>query len=178
MDLLSVRNAKPETDVDPPTIEFAWRLNQEIMDWTGKVDAKAAIILPFESAIFGLAVSLSSKDHVFAHHVGWRPVLSYGGFAALIGALFFSAMVVMPQLNRRRIKRQPEQHAMYFGIMRRLETEELLARMRTTPCHQLAMLCQHLQNTSVVCWRKHSWLQSSMVLLLSGVGLCAAAWFA
>ena len=178
MDLLSVRNAKPETDVDPATIEFAWRVNQEIMDWTGKVDTKAAIILPFESAVFGVAVSLSNKDHVFAHLGGWRLVLSYGGFAALIGALFFSAMVVMPQLNRRRIKQQPRQNAMYFGVLRRLDAEELLARMRTVPRHQLAMLCQHLQNTSAVCWRKHSWLQSSMVLLLFGAGLCAVAWFA
>src|SRR2546426_5219787 len=93
MDLLSVGNATAETDMDPATIEFAWRVNQEIMDWTGKVDTKAAIILPFESAIFGLAVSLSSRDHAFAHLEEWRLLLSYGGFAALLRALFFSAMV-------------------------------------------------------------------------------------
>ncbi|SRR6266567_4134202 len=171
-------NAKPDSDVDPAAIEFAWRVNQEIIDWTGKVDTKAAIILPFESAVLGLVVSLSSKDHVFAHLAGWRLWLDCGSFTAFIGALFFSAMVVMPQLNRRRIKRRPKQNAMYFGNLRRLDGDELLARMRAAPHNQLTMLCQHVQSTSAICWRKHSWLQSSMVLLLIGAGMFTIPWLA
>jgi hypothetical protein len=178
VDLISVTDENPDRDADPAAIEFAWRVHQEIIDWIGKVDTKAAIILPFESAVLGVVVSLSSKGHVFAHHAGWRLCLDYGGFTAFIGALFFSAMVVMPQLNRRRIKWQPKRNAMYFGTLRRLDGEELLVRMRASPHNQLTMLCQHLQNTSAICWRKHSWLQSSMALLLIGTGLFAVAWIA
>jgi hypothetical protein len=156
---------------DSAAIEFAWRVHQEIIDWTGKVDTKAAIILPFESAVLGLVVSLSGKNEVFAHLAGWRLWLYRGGSAALIGAILCSALVIMPQLTRRLIRREPSHDLIYFGSLRRLRGDQLLTRLRDAPAGELAMLSNQLITASAICWRKHARLQSSIVLLLTGAAL-------
>jgi len=43
---LEVKERNTDRDIDAAAVEFAWRIHQEINDWIGKVDTKAAIILP------------------------------------------------------------------------------------------------------------------------------------
>lgn len=47
-------------------IDTAWRIHQQVADWTGKTDAKASFFLGFQTALFGALIYLRTEDRVLS----------------------------------------------------------------------------------------------------------------
>ena len=166
------------TASDPPPqdpVEFAWRVHTALDSWTGKVDTKASIALAIEGAALGFVVSLSDKGRRFANLHGaplrWFDI----GLILLLTSMLSAALVVMPQLRRRKSRREWRTNMIYFGHLRHWDPDALAHALQTNPQteHQLS---RQLVTMSQVAWRKHARLQWSIVLLvLAAVCLVLAA---
>ena len=64
MGLFDRPEPKPDT-TDKDTLDTAWRIHGALVDWTGKVDAKASFAFALESAGLGVIVTLSGRDRLF-----------------------------------------------------------------------------------------------------------------
>lgn len=155
-------------------IDFAWRVHGALDAWTSKVDTKASIALGIETAVLGFVISLSvNKGPLSA--LDRTPLLLYRiGLLLLVLALVLVLGVVMPQLDRRGAKRDWQNNMIYFGHLRRWDVAKLAEALSTGAArhHQLA---RQLVKMSQIAWRKHVWLQWSLVLLVLGSGCLGLA---
>jgi hypothetical protein len=154
--------------------EFAWKVHDALDSWTAKVDTKASIVLAIEAALAGFVITLSDKGGRLSGLHGHRVDLDRAGLALVGTSVLLSLAVVMPQLGRRKARRNWSSNMIYFGHLRRWDPNELaasLAKGAPTEGH----LARQLVTMSKIAWRKHSWLQCSLLCLVVGAALLAWA---
>lgn len=100
-------------------------------------------------------------------------------FSTLAAAIGCGLWVVFPRLEHTKIAQAAGGGLIYFGHLRARNTEDIEQALRTlTPeqvCHQLA---RQLHVTGGVAWRKHVWLQRSLVLFALGAVLLVISYVA
>ena len=163
----AVTNREPAQPHEDP-LEFGWRVHGLLGEWTGKVDAKASIVLAIESAGFAFVVTQTNKGKVFAALEGWRLWGLRVALGCLIASAALSLLVVLPQLNRKQSKREWKANTIYFGHLRKWNPDDL-ARAMSASTTQPDQLARQMVAMSKIAWRKHSWLQGSLALLVIAV---------
>lgn len=153
----------------PPTgNEDLWRIHDAQMDWTGKVDAKAAFALTFQAALLAGAVTLLGEMDT------WPEYVFIGLSVALVatGAVF-AALVVAPRLRSKNLQREAASNYIYFGHARSWTPQRLVADLRRGDlAEQLA--CQVIVMAEIA-WIKHRRVALSIWFgVAGGVFLLAA----
>lgn len=162
--------------VSGPFESYAWQVHDGLHEWTAKVDAKASVILTIETAILGMIVVFAGQDHRLDRMTGWETWDFRAGVALLVGAIILAGAAVFPQLNRRDVRRAWRHNYVYFGHLRRWEPQELVNAVESGGAAQTKLvLGTQLIAISKIVWRKHTFLQYSMLLVLTGN---AAVWTA
>jgi len=146
--------------------QFAWRAHEALLGWTASVDAKASIVLVVEVAVAGGAVQTLTGD---------LDVVGGGHLFAIIATLVALGLsvgcalgVVFPRLARR----QSAQGVglLYFGHLRALTVAEIGKRLHSMDVdEEREQLAAQLEIMARVAWRKHAWLQASIVIFVVGV---------
>lgn len=156
-------------------IDTAWRIHTAIVDWTGKVDAKASFALAFESAALAGILTLSSDHRRLAHLVGfWVNALYWIGLISLAVALLLVLYVVRPRLRKRRVDIEAPDNFIFFGHLRNWDPEDL--RDALTAKDPLPVLTRQLVAMAQIAWLKHRLLQWSITgSAISGVLVSPAA---
>lgn len=160
-----------------PSNEFAWKVHDELSDWTARVDVKASIGLAIEAAVLGFVVTLVTDTHgpfIKAHRF---QALTLGiGIACLVVGVFLAVLVVMPQLRSRASAREYQDNFIYFGHLRHWDPDTLSQRLVDDPVG-LDQLSRQLVNMSRILWRKHIWLQWSLSAFMAGMALAGLSFF-
>lgn len=149
--------------------DFAWQVHSALGDWTARVDIKASIVLGLESAALGLILALSQGAGPLHGLTRARLDIFYGGVASISLSIILAIAVVFPQLSRRRAKRTWRDNTIYFGHLRRWNDADLAQRLASANAAPLDQLARQLIIVSKIAWRKHVFLQYSMVALLGGL---------
>jgi hypothetical protein len=178
MGVLSVKLAvEAMSDQGAPSgsVEFGWRVHEALDSWTGKVDTKASIALAIESAVVGFVVTLSGKGERFAHFTRSGRIWYDFGLGFTLFAVAMSLAVVFPQLNRRTSRNNWRQNMIFFGHLRRWDPKDLAQALDEELHTEQQQLAQQLVEMSKVAWRKHAWLQWSLVSLVLGAACLIVA---
>lgn len=154
-----MRRRRPVPDWSP--IDSAWRIHDAQMDWTGKVDAKAAFALTIHSALLALAVALfPALDEPLTYAV----YATSGGL--LVSGAVLAAAVVSPRLRSKGLVAGSRQHSIYFGHARHLSAEELASRLRRD--EPLPQIAQQIVVMAEIAWVKHVRVAWSIWLGVTG----------
>lgn len=163
-------NESEREDPIDSAVEFGRSVHGHLDNWTGKVDNKASIVLAIESAAFAFVVTQTDQGKQFADlgHLGewWFRI----GLGLLLLAMVFALLVVWPQLNGRKSKRDWKSNTIYFGHLRHWEPSDLAAALlewKTEP----DQLARQMVAMSKIAWRKHVWLQISLGAFSIGAAL-------
>lgn len=148
-------------------LDFAWRVHDALDSWTAKVDVKASIALALESAVFGFVVALSEHGERLSGLSGSRLDWYHVGVGLLLFSVGASLAVVFPQLRRWRSRRDWRENTIYFGHLRHWDPSELAGRLGE-PFPEAEELARQLVAMAKIAWRKHAWLQWSLVSLATG----------
>jgi hypothetical protein len=157
------RKRSPNTD----GIEFAWRVHDALDSWTGKVDTKSSIALGIEVAVFGFVVALSEKPGRFSALKGTNLRLFQAGLVLAIISILLSLAVVFPQLHGKKARRNWKTNMIYFGHLRRWNPSDL-AKAFVAGLPEEEQLARQLVEMSKIAWRKHVWLQWSLISFAAG----------
>jgi membrane protein YdbS with pleckstrin-like domain len=155
---------------DSDSSDFGWRIHALVDNWTGKVDGKASITLAIESAAFAFVVTQTQKGGEFENLGGTSEWWFRAGLALLLLAAALALLVVMPQLNRRKSGQEWESNTIYFGHLRHWRSDDLAKSLVEDQTHP-DQLARQLVAMSKIAWRKHAWLQASLVLLAAAVAI-------
>lgn len=152
--------------------ESAWRIHEALMDWTGKVDAKAAVVLSLESAVVTALAALSAGRTVWT--AGRSPTAAlvfcyWMGVGLVVLSMSISVVVVLPRLDGCTAGRRWRGGYVYFGHLRHWEAADLADALRAGEV--LPVLARQLVTVSHICWRKHRLVQVSIVLACGGTVL-------
>lgn len=163
--------APPLPDTDG--VEFGWRVHEAIQGWTATVDIKASIVVAVETAVTGAAAHALITSHGELHGAtGWHLAAASAALAALAGAVGCALWVVFPRLTHASTRRAASGGLIYFGHLRQRDDADIAeALRRLTPEEERLQVARQLRATSNVAWRKHAWLQASIVLFAVGVAL-------
>jgi hypothetical protein len=162
-----------DSEPNPQEDDFAWHVHATIDAWTGKVDTKASIVLAIESAVFGFVVTLSRGGGEFDSLEGSSQCWFGIGLGFLLLAVVLALLAVIPQLNRRKTQQNWQTNTIYFGHLRHWEPQALARRLADAADHR-EQLAEQLVAMSKIAWRKHVWLQCSLVALTIGAGILLA----
>ncbi|MGH3731910.1 MAG: Pycsar system effector family protein [Acidimicrobiales bacterium] len=154
--------------------DSSWKVRDALDSWTAKVDAKASIVLALEVAVFGFAIELSTRGQPLAGFRGAGEYVLRGGYVLFAASVIMALMVVMPQLGRRDSKRNWSEGTIYFGHLRHWQMRDL-AEALSSGAPTSEQIAAQLIVLSKVIWRKHSWLQWSLLLFIAGVVMLALA---
>jgi hypothetical protein len=159
---------EPEPEKEPFEA-YAWRVNQALHDWTSKVDAKASVILTLETAILSMIVVFVRTGKRLDQLTPLESWTFKGGVVMLVCAIILAGSAVFPQLNRRDAQRNWRSNYVYFGHLRRWEPLGLIQALEGgTPEKKKEVISTQLIALSKIIWRKHSFLQCSMILVAAG----------
>ena len=151
-------------------IDFAWRVHEALDSWTGKVDTKSSIALGIEIAVLGFVVTLTDKPGRFSALHGTDLNCFRIGLTLIVLSIFFSLAVVFPQLHRIKSRRNWKTNMIYFGHLRRWSPADLAKALVAGPPED-EQLARQLVEMSKIAWRKHVWLQWSLISFAVGA-LC------
>lgn len=155
-------------------VEQAWKIHQAQAEWTGRVDAKASFAFTIESAAIATTVALSDGDRLFSNRSGnFVEVMYWGGLFALLAGAFFAVAVVMPRLRSDVARKAAKNNFIYFGHVRHWDSVELAAALQDSDI--LAVLTRQIVVMGDIAWKKHRWVQISMVCGAIGgslIGIC------
>jgi hypothetical protein len=160
----------------PPGVDFGWRAHQAIQEWTRSVDAKASIVLTFETVVAAVAARELAKDTgAFANATGFKLAIAIA-IGALLGVAVLAAVsVVLPRLARRRTRKHYAHGLIYFGHLRLRSVDDIAKALEGLEDGRvIRQLASQLSVTSKVAWRKHASLQLSITcFVLGALGLVA-----
>lgn len=160
------KKADPAPD-DKAALETAWKIHAAIVDWTGKVDTKAAFAFALESAGIGLVITLTAKDRIFAVLTGpLQNVVYYAGGLALVLAAACAMWVVIPRLRMWHVAKEWPDNFVYFGHVQFWESDKLAQKIRDTEL--LPVLTKQMIGMSKIAWRKHLLVKLSMIFASIG----------
>lgn len=154
--------------------DFAWRVHGALDSWTAKVDTKASIILAIESAILGFILTLSKKGERLASLDGVSETAYHLAIGALVVAVLFALLVVMPQLRRRQAKKNWHKGMVYFGHLRHWDPADLATALKGDRVDE-AQLADQLVAMAKIAWKKHARLQWSVCFLIIGAAALVVA---
>lgn len=164
--------------VDTKAVDTAWKIHQAQMDWTGRVDTKAAFAFGLESAAVATVVGLSAMDRIYSTLDGLAANATYfGGLVLLLVAALLAVSVVAPRLGSWRIRQAAKDGYIYFGHARRWKAKDLEARLRTQDV--LPQLSRQIIVMADIAWKKHRRTQWSLwIAVIGGLSLVACAYIA
>lgn len=123
--------------------------------------------------------ALITHDGELHNAVGLHLAAGIGATTTLVLAVACALWVVFPRLEHRRTARLATTGLIYFGHLRERSPEDIASALATlTPEEERMQLAQQLHITSKVAWRKHAWLQASLVLFALGATLLVVAYVA
>lgn len=160
---------------DKAALETAWKIHAAIVDWTGKVDTKAAFAFALESAGIGLVINLTARDRIFAALTGpLQNFTYYAGGLALVLAAACAMWVVIPRLRMWHVAKEWPDNFIYFGHVQFWEADKLAQKIRDTEL--LPVLTKQMIGMSKIAWRKHLLVKLSMIFAsIGGVAYIACA---
>lgn len=147
-------------------VSNAWAIHQAQMEWTAKVDAKAAFAFGAQSALLAAVVALVASDKLFDRLTGWWILPFIIGMALVAAGAFASALVVAPILRGRGLKAESEQDSIFFGHVRLLWPREVERRLRYDD--PLPQLSRQIVRAAEIAWKKHVRVQWSIWLGVAG----------
>lgn len=150
------------------SLDNAWRLHDAQMDWTGKVDAKAAFAMTFQAALLAAAVILLPDMDTCIEYV------FIGLSAVLVGTgTVFAATVVAPRLRSKNLAKEIASNFIYFGHARGWEPDALADDLRRGDL--LDQVARQVVVMADIAWEKHKRVAWSIWLTVAGGGLLLAA---
>lgn len=158
-------------------LDTAWRVHDALSTWTGRVDAKASIILTLEVAALGFVVTLTAKDRVFAELDGFREGAFLCGAVLLVIAILAAVGAVIPQLRPRKTDAAVSRgQFVYFGHLRHWQPGDLATHLGDLSSKQMKqVLADQLVAMAKIAWLKHRCLQVSVLSgLVAGIGFGVA----
>ncbi|ROR64829.1 hypothetical protein EDD26_0180 [Agrococcus jenensis] len=160
---------KRSTDDEPSQrYENAWRLHAAQMEWTGKVDAKAAFALTVQAALLGAVVVLLEDMKSGLEYT----LLGASAVLVLAGAVF-AAAVVAPQLRGRKLGEEAKSNFIFFGHARLWKPERLARELKRSDL--VDQLAQQVVVMADIAWKKHRRVAWSIWLGLAGGALLLAS---
>ncbi|WP_328296191.1 DUF5706 domain-containing protein [Kineococcus sp. NBC_00420] len=168
----------PVTPADPSLgVVFGWQVHTAQEAWTGKVDAKASILLALEGGLLAAVLAGSAQDGLLISLHGWRQISTWIGTACLTVAIVLAALAVMPSLGRARThKQEAADNFIYFGHLRHLDPAVLAACLGNLNADkQLSMLTRQLTTMSRANWRKHCYVRWSVIGILIAITTISTA---
>jgi Family of unknown function (DUF5706) len=155
-------------------VEFAWHVHTAQESWANKADVKASILLALEGGALLAVISAHAKDGVLSRLAGWHHLLELSGLTLLLLALLVAVIAVFPGLGRTKTHRKYRHHIIFFGNLRHWSTNELKTHLDgLTIDEELDALSWQLIEIGRRNWRKHRWIQISLVLAFLGI-LCTS----
>lgn len=167
MDVGTVSDEPGKQSPNTEGIDFAWRVHDALDSWTGKVDTKSSIALGIEVAVFGFVVALSEKPGRFSALKGANLRFFQAGLVLALISILLSLAVVFPQLNGIKARRHWKTNMIYFGHLRRWNPADL-AKALAAGLPEEEQLARQLVEMSKIAWRKHVWLQWSLLSFAAG----------
>lgn len=166
-----MRRRRKSTVQEEPSqgFENAWRLHEAQMDWTGKVDAKAAFALTVQAALLGAVVVLLPDMNTCIEYV----LLGASVLLVSAGAVC-AAQVVAPRLRSKNIPQESGSNFIYFGHARAWKPENLARELKSTDLTE--QLARQVVVMADIAWKKHRRVAWSIWLgVVGGAFLLAAA---
>lgn len=166
----AARPSVPDGQHDPQALAFAWRAHEAVQGWIESVDIKTSIVLVAEVALAGAAAgSLLANGGELHQARGLHLACGIVAVLALTTSVGAALWVVFPRLGSRKIRAGASNDVIYFGHLRRFSGDDIEDILKTmTPESELRQLSRQLAVTGTVAWRKHVWLQWSIVLFAVG----------
>jgi hypothetical protein len=158
---------------DKEALETAWKIHGALVDWTGKVDAKASFAFALESAGLATIVALSAEGRLFGSLQGpLQNITYYSAAIALVLAAGCALWVVIPRLRMRHLGKEWPENFIYFGHLRYWDPSALPQKIKETDL--LPVLTKQMVGMSRIAWHKHVLVKISMILA-STAGACLLA---
>jgi len=155
--------------------EDAWKVHAALVDWTGKVDAKASFALTLEAALLGAVVTFSADGRPLGGLKDARTLLAYRSGVILLGLAAVCAVVaVVPRIRFWATLSEWQTNVVYFGHLRHWTDPAALATAYKQ-LDMLSMLSQQQIAMSKIAWSKHKWVQISLAFAVVGSALVVAA---
>lgn len=177
-----LRRLRPPAPRSPDVdgVAFGWRVHEAIQGWTATVDIKASIVIAIETAVAGTAARELITRHGELHGaIGLHLFTAIAALATLTAAIGSGLWVVFPRLERTSIAQAAPGGLIYFGHLRNRDTEDIAQALeRLTADEERLQVARQLRVTGNVAWRKHAWLQASIVLFALGAALLVASFVA
>ncbi|MFJ3303715.1 Pycsar system effector family protein [Streptomyces sp. NPDC086549] len=156
----------------PEAVADAWRIHEALVDWTGKVDTKAAFASSLQTA--GLAVAVALASDGVGGNSGRLPSWPLWCAAALLGiAVLLSMWVVLPRMRVSGGDRNGPADFVYFGHLRHWDPDRLAEVLRTAD--PLPVLSRQMVVMAQVAWRKYRLVQLSFGVSAVAVVMLVAA---
>ncbi len=166
---------EPAENARRSTIEDAWKIHAALVEWTGKVDAKASFALTLESAVLAAVVAFSSPGRPLGALSGSGTVCAYrAGVVALVLAAVCAVVAVIPRVRFWATLSEWEANVIFFGHVRHWRDSAALAAALEQRDMLDVLARQHIA-MSKIAWSKHVWVQGSLVLAVVGSALVGAA---
>ena len=160
----------------PANTDFAWKVHDNLGQGTGRADTKASIALAIEIAVLGFIISLSDgeKNGPLANLQDWPLAFHVASIVVLCFSILMSLLTVIPQLRGRATHKEFRTNMIYFGHLRLWDPNDL-ANALVDEIPESQQLARQLVNMSKISWRKHIYLQWSLIALVAaGIFLGAA----
>ncbi|KRE88276.1 hypothetical protein ASG86_03690 [Arthrobacter sp. Soil764] len=155
---------------DKEALETAWKIHAALVDWTGKVDAKASFAFTLESAGLATMVALSAKDRLFGTLTGPLQNITYhAAVFSLLVAAACAMWVVIPRLRMRHVGKEWPDNFIYFGHLKYWDASKLPQKIQST--EMLPVITKQMIGMSKIAWMKHLFVKASMILASIG-GVC------
>ena len=151
---------------EPDPLERACKVHEALDGWTTKVDTKGSIVLALETALLAGLLNLTGPHGALADLTGRAVTLFRVGVGLLTTAVVLSGAAVIPQLRRWASRREWQSNTIYFGHLRHWEPDDLAEQLgASSAASTLNELAQQHVRMARIAWRKHSYLQLSMLLV-------------
>lgn len=149
-------------------IDAAWQIHGAIMDWTGKVDAKASFTLGIESAILaGIITFVAANPKSLSGLNGWQLIPFWIGVVFLVLGILVVMVAVVPRLRGGALKKESDDNFIYFGHLRHWDENKLVEALLNQD--MLPVLSKQLVGMSKIVWKKHLCVQRSLGLAIVGI---------
>jgi hypothetical protein len=161
-------------------IQFGWQAHQAVQSWTASVDVKSSIVVVIETAVAGAAAKALITEKGELHSAaGLHLATAISATVALVLAVACALWVVFPRLERGRTSTIAATGLVYFGHLRSRSPDDIAQALATlTPDEERMQLARQMHITGQVAWRKHAWLQASLILFAIGAALLVIAFVA
>jgi hypothetical protein len=164
----AVRDDAAPVSTRPDALENAWRLHDVQMDWTSKVDAKAAFALTIQAALLAAAVVLLDDMNSPLEYT-----LMGGSVLAVAAGALLAARAVSPQLRTKHLARESHSSFIYFGHARAWAPGALADQLR---CADMTdQVARQVVVMAEIAWTKHRRVAWSIWLAVAGGALLLAA---